>query len=310
MSFISDAVSAVPIVGPAVDSVLQGMNNRASRKWSEGMYERQKDDNIAFWNMQNTYNSPEAQMQRFESAGLNKNLIYGRGDSGLAGQVASPQPQRPDFRAPTPGRDVAANIAQFQNMELAKAQTSNVAAQTLNHLETANLIRAQTRDLTSGANRKDFDLDFAREMRGTQADAMREALRQVKVTTDVTLSRNEREAALNKGSLEKMAEEVLTIRLQRANTNAERSRIHASIENLKEDTRLKQLDINLKKSGIQPNDPMYLRILGQYLNSKGASIPQVPNLKKGYNDWLQKKRQGFEDYYKSKGWDGKGNFPK
>ncbi len=34
--------------------------------------------NIEFWNMQNAYNDPSAQMARLKQAGLNPNLIYGQ----------------------------------------------------------------------------------------------------------------------------------------------------------------------------------------------------------------------------------------
>lgn len=39
-------------------------------------WQRENQANLDFWNMQNAYNSPEAQMQRYQSAGLNPNLIY------------------------------------------------------------------------------------------------------------------------------------------------------------------------------------------------------------------------------------------
>lgn len=42
-----------------------------------------------FWNMQNVYNTPKAQMQRFDEAGLNPNLIYTQGNSGNASSVGT-----------------------------------------------------------------------------------------------------------------------------------------------------------------------------------------------------------------------------
>ena len=33
-------------------------------------------ENVEFWNMQNAYNDPSAQMARLKEAGLNPNLIY------------------------------------------------------------------------------------------------------------------------------------------------------------------------------------------------------------------------------------------
>lgn len=44
-------------------------------------WERENQANIDFWNMQNAYNSPQAQMARYQGAGLNPNLIYGQSNT-------------------------------------------------------------------------------------------------------------------------------------------------------------------------------------------------------------------------------------
>lgn len=49
----------------------------------------QADQNLNLWNLNNEYNTPEAQMQRYKDAGLNPNLIYGSG-SASAGNSSSP----------------------------------------------------------------------------------------------------------------------------------------------------------------------------------------------------------------------------
>ena len=50
-------------------------------------WERENQANLDFWNMQNAYNSPQAQMERYQAAGLNPNLIYGQ--SNTADQVTA-----------------------------------------------------------------------------------------------------------------------------------------------------------------------------------------------------------------------------
>jgi len=52
-------------------------------------YAWQKDKEM--WHMQNLYNTPQNQMQRFADAGLNPNLIYSRGQPGMA--TTSPRRQ-------------------------------------------------------------------------------------------------------------------------------------------------------------------------------------------------------------------------
>lgn len=51
------------------------------------------DKQMEFWNMQNEYNTPKKQMERFAEAGLNPNLIYGQGTNGNSS--FSPTPQMP-----------------------------------------------------------------------------------------------------------------------------------------------------------------------------------------------------------------------
>lgn len=50
--------------------------DRQLQQWRE-----ENQANIDFWNMQNAYNSPQAQMERYQGAGLNPNLVYGQSNT-------------------------------------------------------------------------------------------------------------------------------------------------------------------------------------------------------------------------------------
>lgn len=65
---------------------------RANKREAELAYQRQ----LEMWHLQNAYNTPEAQMQRFQNAGLNPHLIYGQGSPGNA--MAPPSYQPPDIQ--------------------------------------------------------------------------------------------------------------------------------------------------------------------------------------------------------------------
>lgn len=62
--------------------------NRYNRELLEYQYDR----NLEMWNLQNQYNDPSAQMQRYSRAGLNPNLIYGAQNT--AGAVSVPSAQK------------------------------------------------------------------------------------------------------------------------------------------------------------------------------------------------------------------------
>ena len=65
-------------VGSAVlASKLQTQQNKKLAQYSF-------NKNVEMWNMQNAYNAPKQQMSRLQEAGLNPNLIYGKGTPGNA----------------------------------------------------------------------------------------------------------------------------------------------------------------------------------------------------------------------------------
>lgn len=108
-------------------SGLFGANQaRKNRAFQERMYKKQVEDNIKFWNMQNEYNLPSAQLQRLRDAGLNPLLMYGEG--GISGNLAQQAPQ--PAQAPHGAQGNAHIAAEFNlaNVELLKAQIDNLKA--------------------------------------------------------------------------------------------------------------------------------------------------------------------------------------
>ena len=86
-------------------------------------YSYQKD--LDMWKLSNEYNSPAAQMQRFKSAGLNPNLMYGQGN---AGNVATSMPKYQQYGTPvaapefTHGFGIANVISTYQDLRIKDAQ--------------------------------------------------------------------------------------------------------------------------------------------------------------------------------------------
>lgn len=93
------ALSTIPFIGNIAGSAINNYyNNRATTQSliaNADMYNRQRADSISDWKMQNEYNSPLAQMQRYKDAGLNPNLIYGQ--SNVAQPVRSTDFKKPDI---------------------------------------------------------------------------------------------------------------------------------------------------------------------------------------------------------------------
>lgn len=264
------------LAGGIVNAFSQAHQNRRSERFSREMYERQYNDNIAFWRMQNEYNSPQAQMQRFQEAGLNPNLVYSQGNPGNASPITTPDVQTPQYRSPEWGNAISAGGLQFLNaiydLDIKQAQIDNLKAQ-----NTVIQKEAILKDVN--ARRAEFNLGFETDLRDVSADARREQLRQLKTSTDLSINKDAREAASNSSYLAEAYERMKTMQLQRINTQLEQTRIradvkrlHAEKERIEETTRqlqkdgvLKDLDIELKKQGINPQDPMWSRIVGRIL---------------------------------------------
>lgn len=77
-------------------------NNLGGRDWSDTttaaynylMKQQEQAYNLELWKLNNEYNSPAAQMQRYQDAGLNPNLIYGQQNTASAPASASAAPFR------------------------------------------------------------------------------------------------------------------------------------------------------------------------------------------------------------------------
>lgn len=55
---------------------------------------KQNEYNLQMWNMQNAYNTPSAQLQRYRDAGLNPNLIYGSGSASAGNATSAPKSEQ------------------------------------------------------------------------------------------------------------------------------------------------------------------------------------------------------------------------
>lgn len=266
---IGSVIGSVPSTNDAFNAVSGLMSNLQAQQFSKKMYARQYDDSIKFWNMQNAYNSPEQQMFRFKAAGLNPNLIYGQGSSGNAGSIPTPDVTPVNFREPRfeGGRaDVMANLLGQADLRIKGAQADNLTAQN-------EVIRQDAVYRRLQAEREGFDLQLEKDLREFSADARRYGVQKLKTDIDISMDRNAREAALNTSSIQEAAERMLTMRAQRTVIPYQKGQMSAQtreaderVRQMLKDGTLKDMDIKLKAKGINPNDPMWARIVGQFLD--------------------------------------------
>jgi len=294
------------LAGTGLTAFGTGRMNRKSIQFSREMYERQQRDNLHNWNLQNTYNSPQAQMQRFMDAGLNPHLIYGQGNSGPAGQHDTPNPQTPQFRAPdfsSIGGAATSALNAYYDLDLKAATTDNVRAQLDVIRQEQALKEAQTAQTLASTERSRFDLGLETELRPISLDTRKEALRQTQTNIDLSMKDYALRAAQTSSSVSeaasrmlKMQEEMKTLRLGRSQTRLGMRAMEQDIERTKENINLlrqqgmlNDLDIQLKKDGIMPHDPLWARTVSRFLTyaTKNIKLGQGPK-----QDSIQSLRPG------------------
>lgn len=284
-AYINAASNAINNAG----SILAQSNlNKRTQKWNEKMYDLQRQHSLADWAMQNEYNSPTAQMARFRDAGLNPNLIYGQTNTADAVRSTSVQGWNP--RAPQFNFDPASALAAYYDVQLKEAQIDNLRTANTVATQEALLKAAQTNNIGQQTETSKFQLGVLKE---TSLEAAQASIRNVQAQTQMTLDNNERQKALTSSSLQEAAERILKLRLDQNNSATENVRLRAAIDGLNKDNQLKELDLQLKRNGIQPTDNIFLRVLTQYLDGK---LPELlDKVKSGYEEHSRNKFQNFKN---------------
>lgn len=118
----------------------QREENQKTRDYNLNLAKQQNQWNIDQWNRENEYNTPLNQMNRYKSAGLNPDLMYGQQNLSAAspemtsGEGATPMDYSPVANGPTIGEaaSIAAN-ARLTNAQakLAESQADKVDSETV-----------------------------------------------------------------------------------------------------------------------------------------------------------------------------------
>lgn len=254
----ANAAALAHVTGSAIDAASVAQLNKRQRKFA-----------IDMWNMQNEYNTPAMQMQRFKDAGLNPNLIYGQGNAGNAGAVATPELRAPEFGKAISGAIPAGlqALTEFTNVDMKIAQTDNLKAQQLVLQNEAMLKAAQTYDTLTSGDRKKFDLDQEILLKDVSADFRRESLRQLRTNIQLSINKDAREAAATSQSIEESFNRILNMQVVREKDAEEIQRIKQNIQILKQQGVLNQIEINLRKAGINPNSGVWEKAVGAILSN-------------------------------------------
>lgn len=307
MGLFKDTIlPALPLVGTVANAISQGATNRASRKFAEKMYNRQRADTIADWERTNSYNSPAAQMARYRDAGLSPHLIYGNANTSTtldASDKATWNPQAPQV---DPG-----SLMSHYDISLKEAQTDNVRANSDVLLQDVKNKELQAINMVLQNKKLLQDTEQGRELFATSLEAMKESIKQ-------TIANREGKQLENRMLSEtfdiRKLQTSLTIpdallKLQagliaNAKGAQEITQIKTAIANMRKDSAIKQLEIDWRKGKNNvrhPSDPGTVKVYdtivqkaGQYLEKAKQAIknpaaesymPKRSVIQKWYDIW-------------------------
>lgn len=217
--FISSGLGAI---GSIFSNNSQKKENQRNREFTEYMYDRQYDNNIKLWNMQNKYDLPSAQKQRLLDAGLNADLMY-------SGKGISPSP---NLQAAVAGSPSSGSLPGYGGLAAAFDQGRLIDAQIRN-------IDADTQKKKSETVGQGYQNDILKTDRVFRQDYMMEVVD--KLRADNKLSTNQADLCL--AQYQKAMDEINNLRENRDILISEKQMRKFDLEVYRE---LKQLELSIK----------------------------------------------------------------
>jgi len=285
-----------------VNAYMQQQRDKKERKWNQEDYAQQRADALADFERTNQYNSPQQQMVRLRQAGLNPNLVYGKGADNTSAMVRSSNMNKSTPSAYQIPEQPITQIAQgFMDMQMKQAQTDNLTIQ-------ADLMRKEallkdvtaTKVLQETAN-SEFQLKQANSLKdlvveqakanlqntqattaGTQATTSLTNEKTKEVTQNMSLAvrEDERRQLSSLDNHNVVIQDIAERKLRIAKNPDEVALLKATVENAKNEGIVKQAQSILAKEGVFPNDPWYFKqmtIIMQKLRNEQKQANTTPS---------------------------------
>lgn len=142
-SYVQDSLTDARTAQQQVfgDYSRRDMSDYSAAAYNYLMRQQEQAYNLELWKLTNEYNSPAAQMARFQDAGLNPNLIYGQQNTAQSPQGASAASFRPNGA-------MSKGVQQGMNAIGQILQTVRAARETYDYLKYGRQNSALQNDLT------------------------------------------------------------------------------------------------------------------------------------------------------------------
>lgn len=292
---ITLALLATTLITAGVGYMNQNKANKENKEYNDKNYQRQRQDALEDFERTNQYNSPVQQMNRLRQAGLNPNLVYGKGADNTATAIRSTQNAPPSNIAPkldlSGMSDALSKTFQIKNLN---AQTDNLETNRNLMIKEGLLKDATTAKILQDTARSKFDLEQAYRIKDAVYEKALLENAQTQAETDftvantkVTLNRNDREKLANSANVEHTLQSILRMKADLIKQPLEREKMQQEIDNLIKDGKIKDLDINLRGKGLTPSDPLYIRLLERFFRKGSTVNNSLDHLDKSFENFIK-----------------------
>lgn len=234
---------------------------------SELAYQRE----LEIMNLQNEYNSPQQQLERYKAAGLNPNLIYGSG-SASAGNTATSSPSYTPAKYTAPRAERATNVA--PQLQFDPYQAISIRNQLA--LQKANIsqVGAQTDAVMQSTKNSAIDeLIKAAQLQGANlTNRQREEL------YDVTIEHAREQLRKTTYEVANLHHLALNIQKRSNLSEAQLYKVHQEIINLRTTNDLNRWRIELSKIGLSDKDPLWFRLGSRMLLANDEEVREFFNV--------------------------------
>lgn len=292
---ISTTAALIATAASAGNAYATGKQNKKSRQFSRETYAKTKADNIAFWNMQNEYNSPEKQMERLKNAGLNPNMLYDKTGAVIPAQnINTPDVQGGQFRTPDFGSVGQTILQGYFDTRIKQAQYDNMKEQNRNIFQDTLLKAQQTEE--AGARAQGYARDNAVKYETFTDEVRAASLRNMKLEADIsyTLDENARKAAMAAPNLQ-----TAIINAARADKGLQMDdqqieKLKQEVYNSKQEGKIKAVQAAFAENGINFNDTLVMRWIADYIQGFSQELTGI----KGVNAEGRIDAQNLKNLYK------------
>lgn len=253
------------LASTAIGAMAQANLNSKTRDWNYKMYEIQRGDALSDRDSANAYNSPSQQMARFQSAGLNPNLVYGQSGAQASQPVRSSSPMAWNPKAPDYS-GIAQGLGNAMSIKLQQSQLDNQEAQ-------RQLINAQTNATNVGAQKtqaeipgvgisqasSQFDLDMKRSLSDITKAQSYADLQGTLSRVQNTLTDTQTKQIMQAPNLASAVANIIRTNAGTYQTIAETNATNARIQGILSDNQIKAAEARLAQFNIFKSDPEWIR---------------------------------------------------